>query len=131
MGNRYLFRDQGAYYRGLVDVNVIANIGGTGAISSTVPAAARGYTISRSTTGTYVVTFTDSYPYLLDVSADVTLVSGTPGAGNPYWATPGPWNATTRQLTVYIWNPGGTALVDPASGATLYVTAIFANTTVP
>jgi len=127
MANRMFNQFQGTLEKGVVQLFAEVSFGASGA-----PTLVRGKGIAvngitKSATGTYLVTFQDSYVATLGLSS-AWKGTAAPAGNEVVLDTDSITNGTTPTLTLKVYSTAGSA-IDPASGESVLLAFTFSNST--
>ncbi len=117
------FMDQIAFEGGRVAMDIVATIGGTGAVTAV---NTKGVTISRVSQGLYRFTLLNRYKKSLAIIPRIEGAAPTTTDGFDGYVTTNSVASTTAPLFEITFYPKGTSVTatDPASGVTMYVTVV-------
>lgn len=123
---RYVKSQKRCRGKGLVDVHGSFRPNSTSAVSSAYNKG-NGWSVARTSTGLFSVTFDEDYYELVSVVVTLQLATGA-----DQFCQVGTWTSATRVLQIRVWDVSGAAVADVASDADnkIHFVATFRDTNV-
>lgn len=124
MANK-IFKDPATVESGLVIVAGSFAPAGSGAVTDV---NGRGFSVARTGTGEFTITFDDKYPSLVSATATLQLASADDQVLHM-----GTYTAASKTLLITVWDISGEGAADIAADANnrVHFTVIFKNTDLP